>query len=168
MKERLLSLRSVWFLRRRVAHSSLELSLLSYLWVSGWALVCDRFTGALKDAVTCSSSVVVTRLEAAAGPTFPGRCPCLEGCARPPRPGAVVLTLSPSCVNSLTPTRPNTRLHRTAPTPAAPQAPTPRTGASSPSKAWSSQPTTPEATGLATMGPGSWGGWPPVPVPRLS
>ncbi|XP_062947921.1 LOW QUALITY PROTEIN: serine/threonine-protein kinase MRCK beta [Cynocephalus volans] len=37
-------------------------------------------------------------------------------------------------------------LHRTAPTPAARPAPTPPIGASSPSKAWSSRPATPEAT----------------------
>ncbi|VCW88650.1 unnamed protein product [Gulo gulo] len=96
------------------------------------------------------------------GPRQGGRSPewlCLLGvCPIPTR----------TLTKSLTLTRPNTQLHRTAPTPAAPQAPTPRTGASSPSKAWSNQPTTPEATGLATTGPGSWGGWPPVPVPRLS
>lgn len=86
---------------------------------------------------------------------------------RPRAVGSYALPLL--CVNSLTLIRPNTQLHRTAPTPAAPPAPTHRTGASSPLKAWSSQPTTPEATGLPPHhhGTGSWA-WPPLPVPRRS
>lgn len=78
--------------------------------------------------------------------------------AGPPlrRPRAMLLTLS-LCVNSRIPIPPNTQLLPTAPTPAARQAPPPPTGASSPLKAWSRRPTTPEATGhhLVTTGPGA-------------
>eukprot|EP00069_Balaena_mysticetus_P008375 bmy_05887T0 len=58
------------------------------------------------------------------------------------------------CLHSLIRIPPNTRLHRTAPTPAAHQAPTPPTGASSPLKAWSSRPAMPEAASSPRQG---WG-----------
>lgn len=64
--------------------------------------------------------------------------------------------------NSPIRTPPNTRLHPTAPTPAARRAPTLPTGASSRSKAWSSRPMTPEAD-AHRLGAGG----PPVSVPRL-
>lgn len=52
----------------------------------------------------------------------------------------------PLSVNSPIQIPPNTRPLPTAPTPAARRAPTPPTGASCPSKAWSSRPTMPDAT----------------------
>lgn len=91
-------------------------------------------------------SAVVTGKETAAAQAFPRKCPRLTASPRPGATGSYAVPLL--CVNSRTRIRPNTRLRRTAPTPVAPQAPTRRIGASSPLKAWNSQPTTPEAASL--------------------
>lgn len=119
----------------------LQPSLLSS-WGRAWFLISREIRSSV-----CSSQ------EREQVPPLPRRPPSgWAHCADPGRSAHVVL-----CVNSRIPIPPNTQLLPTAPTPAARRAPPPPTGASSPLKAWSRRPTTPEATGrhLVATGPGA-------------